>query len=256
MSIEFKSLRVILRNKSKTVIDHLIRTRFSRNFYNYRKEKKELCMFCGTTKNMTKEHVVPRWVYEGCTKKVFTTNINGLDQTYNKTTIPVCSACNNGRLNSLEVYINSLFSEVDPAHFSNSEMENIIRWLEIIDYKFQILNARRLFLASKEAGYIPYLADFPLSLLRPKVDYSPSKTITEIRRSQRRITIKNKSCNLDSLIVFKTSNKGLHFFHTMDEFIFIELPQYKLALFYFYKRTFPTNKKAQEEAKKIIDNVY
>ena len=42
----------------------------------------------------------------------------------------------------------------------------------------------------------------------------------------------------------------------MDEFIFIELPQYRLALFYFYKRAFTTNQAGQKEAMKIIEQAY
>jgi hypothetical protein len=215
-------------------------------------------MFCGSTKDISREHVIPRWTFEGRTEKYFTTNINGLPQTYNKTTIPACTICNNERLNALERYIQNLFTEVDPerTYFNYSEIEFIIRWLEIIDYKFQILNTRRRFLRSREKGYIPYLSDIPLFVLRPNVDYNPGKAITELRRSLKRLTIKNKRDNINSLQVFKTTNKGFHFFHTMDDFIFIELPQYEIALFYFYKRTFPSINKSKKEASKIIDKFY
>lgn len=215
-------------------------------------------MFCSSSIRITKEHVVPQWTYDHCTKRFFITKINGLSQTYNRTTIPACSVCNNERLSALEIYISGLFSLVDPdiKPFSFSEISNIIRWLEIIDFKFQILNSKRVFLASKEKGYIPYLANFPLSVLRDNVDYSPSKAVTEIRRSQKRLTTKSKNKNINSLIVYKTSNKGFHFIHTMDEFIFIELPKFQLALFYFYKRTFRTIKAGHKAADKILDEVY
>jgi hypothetical protein len=222
------------------------------------KKQKEICSFCSSSKDITKEHVIPRWTFENCTKKYFTTNINGLPQTYNKTTIPACTVCNNERLNALEVYIQNLFEEVDPdiTYFNTSQIELIIRWLEVIDYKFQILNARRRFLRSKEKGYIPYLSDIPLSVLRPSVDYNPVKAIAELRRSLKRLAIKNKLNNINSLQVFKTTNKGFHFFHTMDDFIFIELPQYEIALFYFYKRTFTSISRSKKAASKIIDKFY
>jgi len=259
MSIDhnLKSLRILARQNSKTIIDHVNEANFSR-LKNHKVKLTDICMFCGSPDNLTKEHVMPRWTFENCTKKFFNTGVNGISQTYMKTTVPACATCNNIRLSSLEKYIYKLFSEVNPdlKYFKANETAKIILWLEIIDFKFEILNARRLFKASKKKGFIPYLADFPISVLRPNVNYSPSKAVSEIRRSQKRLTIKNKSNNFNSLIVFKTSNKSYHFFHTMDEFIFIELPQFEIALFYFYNKTFPTISGGYEEAMKIIDKVY
>lgn len=258
MENKLQSLRTIARKNFKTIISHIIETNIKRNQSKQKKSHPDICVFCGSIDNITKEHVIPRWTFEGSTDKFFITNINGLQQTYNKTTIPACSICNNEKLSILELYIKNSFEEIDleTTFFSFAEIENIIRWLEIVDYKFQILNSRRLFLRSKEDGYIPFLADFPISLLRPNIDLSPSKAVTEIRRSLRRLTIKNKHLNINSLIVFITSNKSFHFIHTMDDFIFIELPQYKIAIFYFYKRIFSTVNEAKEEAMKIIDKAY
>ncbi|RDC66530.1 hypothetical protein [Adhaeribacter pallidiroseus] len=259
MSVDkkIKSLRILARKNSITIINHIKQTHIARASYNSTKAQ-DLCMFCSSKNNLTKEHVIPRWTFENCTKRFFTTKINGLDQTYNKTTIPACSDCNNDRLSSLEKYINNLFLQNGPDqnYFSANELSNIIRWLEIIDFKFQVLNAKRVFTASKEKGFIPYLADFPLSVLRDNINYSPSKAVSELRRSQSRITKKSKSLNLNSLVVLKTLNKSFHFFHKMDEFIFIELPQFNLALFYFFKRTFLTIHEGQIEAMKIIEQAY
>jgi len=252
-----KSLRIMVRQNSKIIMNHVVQTNISRLSKNENKVT-EICMFCGSSDNLTKEHVMPRWAFENSPEKFFNTEVNGLDQTYMKTTIPACATCNNIILSSLEKNINRLFSEIDPdiRGFSPDEISNIISWLEIIDFKFQILNARRLFKASKTNGYIPYLADLPISVLRPNVNFSPSKAVSEIRRSQKRLTVKDKSVSFNSLVMFKTSNKTFHFFHTMDEFIFIELPLFKIALFYFYKRTFSTVKEGHEEAMKIIDITY
>ena len=252
-----KSLRTEVHQNSKIIMNHVIQTNISR-LPNNEKRATDICMFCGSSDNLTKEHVMPRWAFENSPEKYFNTEVNGIGQTYMKTTIPACANCNNNRLGLLEKYINKLFLEVDPdtRAFTSNEISTIIYWLEIIDFKFEILNARRLFKASKKNGYIPYLADFPISVLRSNVNYSPSKAISEIRRSQKRLTVKNKSNSFNSLVIFKTSNKSFHFFHTMDEFIFIELPIFKIAIFYFYKRTFRTSKEGHEEAIKIINKVY
>ncbi len=217
-----------------------------------------MCVFCSSTKNLSKEHVIPRWMFEKCTKKHFITNVNGISQTYNRTTIPVCSICNTDLLSNLEKYINQLFVATDLTNtfFTNQELENIVRWLEIIDYKFQILNIRRRFLKSKESGVIPYLIDFPISILRLNKEYTPSKVVSETRRSQKRITIKSKVQNINSLVVFKTSNPDFHFFHNMNDFIFIELPKQKIALFHFYNKIFDNVNDANKEAMEIIKGVY
>jgi hypothetical protein len=259
MSIDKRltSIRTSARKNSRLIINHIVETKISR-LTPRKTVTLELCSFCGTKDNLTKEHVIPKWTYEGLTEKFFITNMNGLDQTYNKTTVPACAECNNEKLSSLELYLTKAFSEINlpTENFSNDDLSHIIRWLEIIDYKFQVLNAKRIFLAHKEKGYIAGLADTPLSILRESVNYSPSKAVAEIRRSLKRLTIKDKSQHLNSLTIFKTKNKGFHFFHKMDDFIFIEIPQHKIALFYFYKKIFKTLKSGQRATKKIIDQAY
>jgi len=253
LDLKLRSLRSLAKQNSRTIIDNI-----SRNNSRKGKGEFEICLFCGSSNDITKEHVLPQWTYDGDPTKFFITTINGLPQYYNKATIPACSICNNNRLNSLEVYIQNLFSETDleTTFFNNDELEKIITWLEIIDYKFQVLDARRTFLKSKENGYIPYLADIPLSVLREKVDYSPYKANSEIRKSLKRIVRKSKSLKVNSLIVFHTSNKGFYFFDRMDDYIFIELPQFRKAFFCFHNHTFSNSKKAQKEADKIIKQVY
>lgn len=258
MNIEPKLqlLRVNLRKSSKRIIDIVVKENILRE-ENVAATKSEICMFCGTSERMTREHVVPRWLFENSPEKFFITNINELNQTYNKTTVSACKPCNSDLLNTLEKHVQELFERVKLPHefFTNSELQNIIRWVEIIDYKFQILNVKRKFVASK-SGYMPFLADFPLSVMRPEKDFLPSKVVTEIRRSQKRITVKNKNQNLNSLVVFKTSNPDFHFFHKMDDFIFVEFPKQEIALFYFYKRTFRTEREAHSAAVDIIEAVY
>ncbi|MBZ4191566.1 hypothetical protein [Niabella beijingensis] len=258
MTLEHKGmlLRTGLRNNAKSIIEGLDKKYISKD--GEKQNIPDICMFCGSSENLTKEHVLSRWVFENSPNKFFTTDINGLNQTYIKTTIPACLVCNSDILNSLEKYVQASFKnrDVKKQPFTIEELESIILWLEIIDYKFQILNAQREFKASKSSGYIPYLADFPLSVLRKSVDYSPKKTITEIKRSQKRLLIKSKLNAINSLIVFRTTNKSFHFFHHMDDFIFLELPRQQIALFYFYKKKFTDKAIAFENAMKIINTLY
>jgi hypothetical protein len=254
--IKTQILRTGLKNSSKSIIKNLVENHIQGN--KRVAPLPEICMFCSSPNNLTKEHVLSRWVFDNSSKKFFTTDINGFNQTYIKTTIPVCSTCNSDILNSLEKYIQKIFEhrDIKISPFSLEELENIIRWLEIIDYKFQILNVRRKFKASKKVGYISYLANFPLSVLRKSIDYSPGKAITEIRRSQKRVSTKSKKKNINSLVTFKTKNKEFHFFHDMDDFIFLELPKQQIAVFYFYKKMFDNELSAYEDAMKIINTFY
>lgn len=255
VKIKFKALRVNLRRNSKKIMEDVA----IRHIPNLSpKNNIEICIFCGSLHNITKEHVLPKWTFEKCPNRFFTTGMNGIDQTYNKTTIPVCANCNNNLLANIESYIISIFSNVDltKSMFTNEELENVIRWFEIIDYKFQMLEVRRKFIKSKSSVYIPFLANIPVSVMRNSIDFSPSKALTETRVCLKRVTIKSKIENLNSLLVFKTKNESFHFFHQMNNYIFLELPQYKIALFYFYTRQFSKSEDAYQQANKILSTMY
>lgn len=257
IDVKLKNLRVQLRHNSKNIIDNVINRNVSRSRDNIKFEK-EICVFCATTLNLTKEHVIPRWVFENCTKKFFITNMNDIEQTYNKTTIPACANCNNNLLANIESEINSILTNTNLADsfYSLEQIQNIIRWLEIIEYKFQILEFRRIFKKAKSAEFIEFLKDIPLAIMREEIEFSPEKAITQLRNAQKRVTIKSKIKNLNSLVIFKTKNKSFHFFHNINDFIFIELPKFEVALFYFYSLNFENIEQAKNEATKIIAKVY
>lgn len=257
IDLKLKELRVKLRQNSKKIMDDVVKRHLPKISLK-EKSKIEICVFCANTNNLTKEHVLPKWIFENCTKKSFITDINGNEQTYNKTTIPVCSNCNNNLLGNIESYIISLFNSTDLSKefFSSEEIQNIIRWLEIIEYKFQLLEIRRKFIKSKSSQYIEYLRDIPVSIMRGDIDYSPSKAIAQIRLAQKIITQKSKIKNENSLVIFTTKNESFYFFHHLNDFIFLELPKFGIGLFYFYSRNFENAEIAKNEAMRIITSVY
>lgn len=252
-----RTFRVKTRQNSKKIMDDVI-VRHVPNLNSKYKSKIEICVFCGTRDSLTKEHVLPRWAFGKSTEKFFITDINKSEQAYNKTTVPACAECNNSRLASVENYIISLFKKTNlkDTFFNKNEIQNIIRWLEIIEYKFQILEIRRKFIKTKDIPHISCFRDIPISVMRKSIDYSPYKAIAEIRYSQKRMTIKDKSLNENSLVIFRTKNESFYFFHHMNDFIYLELPEFKIALFYFYNRTFNTSREAYLEAMDIIESVY
>ena len=160
------SFRKVIRLKRKLIIDTFISNHSS-----------NICVFCATKKDITKEHVLPRWTFDGCTKKYFNTSTNGASQTYNRTVVPCCKNCNGFILGHLEHKIKHIFNNSDLSvhHFNEEELELIILWLETIAYKLQVIDIRRKFNKAKDSEYIPFLANFPIAIMQNNASLSPSK---------------------------------------------------------------------------------
>ncbi len=249
---ELSLLRKVIKTNQSVIIKEI-----KNEYYNLNGTRQPFCMFCSSKTNLTKEHVLPRWTFEKDTKEDFITSINGSRKTYNTTTIPACVNCNGLLLNSLEKTIIKSLSGIDlkNSFFINEELQNIIRWLEIIDYKFQVTGFTRKFIKSDQIPYSNYLSKIPLSLYRTDLD-SDKKILAELRYTLKRIGIKSKLRNINSLVIFKSKNKSFHFFHSFNKFIFLELPKYNIAMLYFYDKIFNSNKEAYNEAMKLIKEVY
>jgi hypothetical protein len=217
-----------------------------------------ICFLCGTKSNITQEHILPRWVFEKKPDRFFNTTINGLSHKYNQTTIPSCAVCNNNLLSILEKRIIQLLIQHGQTRsgFSIQESSDIIRWLELLDYKYQIFSLMMRFKAIKDKGVIEFLGDFSLSTLDPNIEYSPSKVLRNLRQALQRITVKSKDKMLNSLVLFKTKNPEMHFFHKNNDFLFLELPTFKLALVYFFTRSFENIFVAKEVALATIKQYY
>jgi hypothetical protein len=140
--------------------------------------------------------------------------------------------------------------------FSDNDLFNIILWLEIIEYKFQVLDMRRKFLKSNKGIFIPYLKNIPILILQNDASLSPSKVFSNLRRALNKLAIKSKLNRYNALVLFKTTNKEFHFFHKTNQFIFLELADHGLALFYFFEQEFAHAKQAQKDAMGIIKKVF
>ena len=99
------------------------------------------------------------------------------------------------------------------------------------------------------------MSKISISLYRTDLG-SDSEILHELRHTLKRISIKSKVQNINSLVIFKSKNNSFHFFHSYNDFIFLELPRYSIAILYFYDRIFDSNKKAYDEAMKLIQKVY
>ena len=251
----FKLLRKNFRDNGKVIIDHIKRNHFDP--WNIANEE-DICTFCGDEDHLTKEHILPKWSFQNDPDRNFITTMNNASQTFIKTSIPVCSTCNNNTLSKIEDYINDLFkyTNLKEDYFKYHDSLNIIRWLEIIDYKFHVLNFRRKFRRQQSKEYIPIFRNVPMSVMRMNIELSPYKALSQLRKSQARIQRKEKDSRYYSLVIYKSKNKQSQFFHSMDEFIFLEYPEYEMALFYFFKKEFESNFDAEKEAKRIIVDAY
>lgn len=106
----FKTLRRIVRTHGKYVMGKLF------DDYLTRPRNKKItpsCILCGTGKNLTKEHVLPKLVFQSNDKHSFTSDVNQLSHAYIRATVPACRSCNSDLLNSIEQYIQKTLSEVD-----------------------------------------------------------------------------------------------------------------------------------------------
>lgn len=250
----FKELRVNVGNSAKSIIDNILDNHYDPNNF---AGKPEICIFCGSPKSLTKEHVMPKWVFQNDPIMFFRTNSNEIDQTFNKSTVPACKTCNTTYLSYIERHIQILLKQTDFDTSANeSDLLNILRWMEIIEYKFHVLEFRRKYRASKSKGYEPILSNVPLSILRSNIRYSPYKATEQLRQSQKRVTIKNKEPRFHSLITFGLSDPESHFIHSMNNFLFFSLPQFNKALFYFFNEEFDDYAIATQEARRIIKEVY
>ena len=255
----FKAFRDTINKNRKRVVDYI-----SENFINRENGRAKpvkgpgICFFCGATGPVTREHVLPRWAFNKDPRRWFTTTINGQSQSYDRSTVPCCQQCNNEVLNEIEKAVNRILSnrDIKADPLANRELETVIAWLELIDYKFQVISITRRFVAHKDHKFNEYLSDFPISVLDSAFDYSPNKVLQVLRAGIRRIGVKSKSKRWNSLIVFKTHNISFCFFNKIDDFIFLEMPHKGIALFYFYKHEFESPEAAHDAAMEKIKANY
>jgi len=249
MSIQLKLIefRKKIRANKKKVTDAIIE-----------EHSVEMCIICGSREKLTREHVIPQWVYGRCTKRTFKTTTNGIYQTYNKTTLPACLDCNSNLLGYLERHLKHEFERIDltQQEFSKETLELVILWLEILEYKFQVLNLRRNINKVRGAEYIPFIGKMPIAMFQGPLESTPAKVFRNLRSSLHALSVKSKAARLNSLCTIYTKNKDFHFFHSTNNFIFIELPCFGVAFFYFYKQAFDDYNIATKTAMELVEKHY
>ncbi len=216
----------------------------------------DICVLCGSENEITREHVIPQWAFGADPKKNLINTKNNQSSNYIKITIPACKTCNSELLGAFESDLKRILLEKDGRELSNYEVDCIIWWLQYIGFKLQLMDLRSRFLRYKGKDYIPYLSEIPVAMFWGDIDTTPNKVFKIIRRSRRELIKKRKQEKFNSLMIFNTRNESFHFFHKVDEFIFIEMPQIKKAFFLFFNKEFDDHKVAHAECMAIIEKVY
>lgn len=215
----------------------------------------EICVFCKTQKNLTKEHVLPKWLFQNKTNIGFEIKTNQQSISYLKSVVPACNNCNNSILAEVEKKIILILENLEKnKYYYNNDLENIIRWLEIIEYKLQVFSNRLKYIKYANEPFSDF-GTLPISWMNHFWEMNPFKALSNLKFIQRNISIKNKSSNLNSLIIFKTKEPHFEFFHQASEYIFISFPMYNNAIFYFFRKKFKNAKEAQCEAIEIMKKV-
>jgi len=225
---KFRTLRVNFRKHGKTIAEDVV------NRYHPATEPGvEICVFCNCSSSITREHVLPKWLVDNELHNTMTSNVNKQTLTYHKAVIPACSECNNSILAYIEKYISKAIQTLDQLNDCKVEDAcNIVRWLEIIDYKLQVLDCRRKYIKYENSDYDRVWGIFPVSMMRHILSLKPWKAYEWLRTAQRRITVKKKN----PLIVFKTGVRHFNFFTQPNEYVYVSCPMYNIALFYFFKK--------------------
>ncbi|AQW93438.1 hypothetical protein CMT56_14825 [Elizabethkingia anophelis] len=216
----------------------------------------EICVFCKTQENLTKEHVLPKWLFQNKTNIGFEIKINQQSISYVKSVVPACENCNNSILAEIEKKIIFILGNLQKGeHYDNNDLANIIRWLEILDYKLQVLNNRLKYIKYGNNSFCTDFGILPVSWMNHFWEMNPFKALSNIKFIQRSISVKSKLSRLNSLVIFNTNEPHFEFFHQPSKYIFISFPMYDKAIFYFFRKEFKNIEDSHREAIEIMEKI-
>ncbi len=248
----FKFLRVNFRKKGRIIAEDI----FRRVHPAAPKNVKEICVFCNSTSNLTREHVLPQWLYENDLEISMISSVNKQTQTYHKAVVPTCSTCNNIALSNIEECIIRVIKKIESkVNYTQDDLCNVIRWLEILDYKLQVYDCRRKYIKHGNSEYNRFWGEFSVATHRHFIEMNPFKAYNFLRQSQNRITVKRKHERIDSLLIFEPKIFDFSFFSLANEYIFINFPMFKIAIFYFLRKYHNGKEEALDKAYGIMGKV-
>ena len=177
---------------------------------------KECCIICGTNKNITKEHLLPKWVFENDVKKSFFISPEDTLYSYRLSYLPCCKACNSSVLGNFEHHIREILKR-ENKNFTISEKEDIIFWIKYLDFKFKIFGVEKACHRNTKSKSNIGLWDKPRN--------NPKNFFYDLF---------DLPATTNSLIISEPKQKNFDFFYWKDHYFSITLPQCNVSIIYFF----------------------
>lgn len=177
---------------------------------------KECCIICGTDKNITKEHLLPKWVFENDVKKSFFISPEDTLYSYRLSYLPCCKTCNSSVLGNFEHHIREILKR-ENKNFTISEKEDIIFWIKYLDFKFKIFGVEKACHRNTKSKSNIGLWDKPRN--------NPKNFFYDLF---------DLPATTNSLIVSEPKQKNFDFFYWKDHYFSITLPQCNVSIIYFF----------------------
>ena len=177
---------------------------------------KECCIICGTNKNITKEHLLPKWVFENDVKKSFFISPEDTLYSYRLSYLPCCKTCNSSVLGNFEHHIREILKK-ENKNFTISEKEDIIFWIKYLDFKFKIFGVEKACHRNTQSKSNIGLWDKPKN--------NPKNFFYDLF---------DLPATTNSLIISEPKQKNFDFFYWKDHYFSITLPQCNVSIIYFF----------------------
>ena len=176
----------------------------------------ECCIICSTDKNITKEHLLPKWVFENDVKKSFFISPEDTLYSYRLSYLPCCKTCNSSVLGNFEHHIREILKR-ENKNFTISEKEDIIFWIKYLDFKFKIFGVEKACHRNTKSKSNIGLWDKPKN--------NPKNFFYDLF---------DLPATTNSLIISEPKQKNFDFFYWKDHYFSITLPQCNVSIIYFF----------------------
>ena len=93
MDEKFSILRKRVKHSQKKVMDCIIAD-----------HNADICVLCGSSDDITREHIIPQWAVESNAEKSLINKKNNQSTHYIKATVPACRVCNSDLLGVFDAY--------------------------------------------------------------------------------------------------------------------------------------------------------
>ncbi len=135
---KFSILRKRVKHSQKKVMDCIIAD-----------HNADICVLCGSSDDITREHIIPQWAFESNAEKSLINKKNNQSTHYIKATVPACRVCNSDLLGVFEYNLKKFLTEKRGEELTDYEYDCIIWWLQYMGFKLQLMDLRNRFLRYK-----------------------------------------------------------------------------------------------------------